>query len=333
LKSPDIPSSEKTRLETLVTLNILDTFAEERFDRLTRIAKHTFNVSSAVVSLVDHDRQWFKSTAGIDACETPREVSFCGHAINGSDVLYVRDTHEDERFSDNPLVTGEPQIRFYAGHPIKAINGEILGTLCIFDDKPREFSQQDAALLKDLAAVVEREISIVDIATMDELTKIPNRRGFLLFAQQGLDFSTRHGYPATLVYMDIDNFKAINDQYGHHEGDKALISFANQIKSTFRASDIFGRVGGDEFVVLLGDSSRAQANQAIEKFKCIIDEYNINSRNEYAISFSCGSVKYDPLEHDSLESMMKDCDSIMYANKKLKSKVVPIDEYQGGISA
>jgi len=330
LKTPDIPQSENTRLETLKALNILDTSADERFDRLTRIAKKSFNVSAAVVSLVDHDRQWFKSTAGLDACETSREVSFCGHAINGDDVFIVSDTHKDERFVDNPLVTGEPFIRFYVGCPIKALNGENLGTLCLINDKPRGFTREDTEMIKDLGAIAEREISMLNIATMDDLTKIPNRRGFKLFAQQGLNFSTRHGYPATLVYFDIDDFKSINDQYGHDEGDKALISFANLMKDTFRTSDVIGRVGGDEFVVLLNDSSKQQADNAVAKFSNVLEEYNINSRNLYSISFSFGAVKFDPRKHESLQAMMKECDSIMYANKKLKNKVINLNEIRNG---
>jgi len=324
LKIPEIPQSESTRLETLKTLNILDTPAEERFDQITRIAKKSFNVSMALVSLVDENRQWFKSSVGTDTCETSREISFCGHAIHSDEVFIVPDTLKDERFEDNPLVIGEHGIRFYAGYPVKAFNGEKLGTLCLIDNKPRDLTEEEIETLKDLGAVVERELSMVKIATMDDLTNIPNRRGFMIYAQHGLSYSTQHGYPATLVYFDIDNFKSINDEFGHHEGDKALITFAKQMKDTFRGSDVYGRIGGDEFVVLLGDSSKDQADLAVKNFKKIIKVYNTNAQNEYDISFSYGAVKYDPIKHDSVEAMMAECDSIMYGNKKLKNKVVSI---------
>src|ERR1700752_1549332 len=113
--TPALPADENTRLDTLRALNILDTSPEERFDRLTRLAKRLFGVPIALVNLVDADRQWFKSCVGLSATETPRDISFCGHAILGDDILLVPDAGVDERFHDNPLVTGDPNIRFYAG--------------------------------------------------------------------------------------------------------------------------------------------------------------------------------------------------------------------------
>ena len=123
MKTPELPADERTRLEILRSLKILDTLPEERFDRLTRLARKLFDVPIALVSLVDVNRQWFKSSAGLDATETPREISFCGHAILGDDILVVSDTQLDERFHDNPLVTGGPAIRFYAGCPLTGANG------------------------------------------------------------------------------------------------------------------------------------------------------------------------------------------------------------------
>ncbi|MDO9199841.1 MAG: GAF domain-containing protein, partial [Hydrogenophaga sp.] len=133
MKPPDRPIDEKLRLQTLQSLHILNTHAEERFDRLTRMAKRIFGVPIALVSLVDANRQWFKSCIGLDASETPRDISFCGHAILGSEVFVIPDTAADPRFSDNPLVTGYPHIRFYAGCPLVAANGQKLGTLCVID--------------------------------------------------------------------------------------------------------------------------------------------------------------------------------------------------------
>ncbi|MGB5330714.1 MAG: GAF domain-containing protein, partial [Gammaproteobacteria bacterium] len=136
MKTPDFPANEKERLETLRSIDILDTDPEERFDRLTRMARRVFGVSIALVSMVDENRQWFKSKAGLDACETGRDISFCGHAILGNDVFVIENALEDERFADNPLVTGPPNIRFYAGVPLRYLNGSKLGTLCIIDQQP-----------------------------------------------------------------------------------------------------------------------------------------------------------------------------------------------------
>jgi len=159
MKKPEIPQNETQRLAALCALDVLDTPTEERFDRYTRIAQRHFGVPIALVSLVDTDRQWFKSRQGLGASETPREISFCGHAILSEDIFYIPDTLQDPRFADNPLVTSEPKIRFYAGAPLHAPNGQRIGTLCIIDDKPREFPTGELSILRDLADAVEAELN------------------------------------------------------------------------------------------------------------------------------------------------------------------------------
>ncbi len=151
MKTPDFPANEKERLKELRSLNILDTTPEERFDRLTRMVKRVFDVDIALVSLVDENRQWFKSRVGLEASETGRDISFCGHAILGNEVFVIEDTQNDERFHDNPLVTGPPNIRFYAGAPLRYMNGSKLGTLCIIDRKPVALDDEDMDLFLDLA--------------------------------------------------------------------------------------------------------------------------------------------------------------------------------------
>src|SRR5690242_11997132 len=136
MQAPAKPKDEEQRLETLRALNILDTVPEERYDRLTRLAKRLFDVPIALVSIIDEDRQWFKSSMGVDAKETSREISFCGHAILGDEILEVPDATKDERFNDNPLVIENPNIRFYAGCPLAVANGSKIGTLCLIDDHP-----------------------------------------------------------------------------------------------------------------------------------------------------------------------------------------------------
>ncbi|MDP4547668.1 GAF domain-containing protein [Marinobacter sp. MDS2] len=157
MKAPDYPSNEASRLAALQSTLLLDTPPEERFDRVTRLAAQLFDVPICLVSLVDSDRQWFKSCYGLDASETGRDISFCGHAILGPNVFVVEDTLTDERFADNPLVTGGPNIRFYAGAPLADLEGYRLGTLCLIDSTPRTFSEKQQQALRDFADVVERE--------------------------------------------------------------------------------------------------------------------------------------------------------------------------------
>ncbi|MBE1300569.1 MAG: GAF domain-containing protein [Alteromonadaceae bacterium] len=158
MKEPDFPDNEEQRLACLISLNVLDTPPEKRFDNITSECKERFSVPICLVSLVDSDRQWFKSRQGLDACETGRDISFCGHAINYSDILLVEDTLEDYRFKTNPLVQGEPDIRFYAGAPL-TINKEYrIGTLCCIDRVPRYFTDEDLKDLRKFADQVEREL-------------------------------------------------------------------------------------------------------------------------------------------------------------------------------
>lgn len=317
MKKPDIPLDEQARLETLRSLNILDSQPEERFDRLTRMAKRIFGVPIALVSLVDKDRQWFKSCAGLDARETSRDISFCGHAINGRDVFIIPDALADQRFADNPLVVGDPNIRFYAGCPL-CLNGYRLGTLCLIDTVPRNFDKEDIDILRDLALMVERELAAVQLAILDELTNILNRRGFLVLARHSLNLCTRQNIAATLVFMDLDKFKPINDKFGHAEGDKALIAFAEQMKNCFRESDVFARLSGDEFVVLLANTSQQETVELVGRLHKLLDNYNCEADRGYSITFSHGIVEFDPETHPTIEELLASGDAVMYELKNAK---------------
>jgi phosphoribosyl 1,2-cyclic phosphodiesterase/GAF domain-containing protein len=154
-----LPENETARLAALDELEILDTAPEERYDRIARIASEAFEVPIALVSLVDRDRQWFKSCIGLDAKETPRDMAFCAHAILKDEVLIVPDAFLDPRFADNPLVTGESHVRFYAGCPLKLPDGNVMGTLCLIDTRPRQLDDRKINLLRDLGKLAELELS------------------------------------------------------------------------------------------------------------------------------------------------------------------------------
>jgi diguanylate cyclase (GGDEF)-like protein len=316
---PAIPSDEDFRINTLLALNLLDTPPEERFDRLTRIAKRLFDVPIVLVSLVDAHRQWFKSAQGVDVQETPRDVSFCGHAI-ASDlpVLLVPDTLQDERFFDNPMVVGPPHVRAYMGWPLRAANGSKLGTLCIKDTKPRTFSDEDLLLMSDLASIVEQEISTYQMATVDELTRLQNRRGFLVMAQHALALAARKATPCCLVFFDLDKFKAINDNFGHAEGDKALVAFAQQMQRSFRDADILARLGGDEFVVLLLDCPHALAQVIVDRLLAGLERRNQVSHSGYPIECSYGIVRVVLEARESVDVLLARADALMYENKRNK---------------
>ncbi len=154
----DPVTREKRRLAALERLAIMDTGSEERFDRLINLARRFYDAPIALFSLLDEKRQWFKSKRGLDVSETPRCVAFCDHAIRQDSVFVVPDATKDERFCNNPLVTGEPHIRFYAGMPVREPGGFKMGTLCIIDRKPRDIPEHELDVLRALASLIEDEV-------------------------------------------------------------------------------------------------------------------------------------------------------------------------------
>ncbi|CAH9050476.1 hypothetical protein PSECIP111951_00200 [Pseudoalteromonas holothuriae] len=157
MKKPEQPANEPLRIQTLNQLGILDSEPDPKLDRLTEFVAHVFCVPVALISLVDSDRQWFKSKVGLEACQTGRDISFCGHAILSPDVFVVSNALTDASFKDNPLVVGPPYIRFYAGAPLIHKNGSALGTLCLIDIEPRAFDDDDIKVLREVADKVMAE--------------------------------------------------------------------------------------------------------------------------------------------------------------------------------
>lgn len=307
-----IPDDEQARVKSLHTLGVLDTPPEERFDRLTRVARRLFDVPIALVSLVDRDRQWFKSHMGLDVEETPREHSFCAHAILDETLMVVPDATRDERFRSNPLVTGSPEIRFYAGAPVRGPDGHPLGTLCVISHEPREFEEADAVALRDLAEMVEQELRTMALATTDDLTGLSNRRGFEAIATQTLAVCRRVNRPATMLLFDLDGFKAINDTLGHAAGDRLLVRFAQQLLATFRDSDVIARLGGDEFGVLLS----AAVAEDVQRPLALLAEMLDATDGAVGVAFSVGAATYDPARHDTLGQLVEEADAKMYEDKK-----------------
>ncbi|HZV98900.1 MAG TPA: sensor domain-containing diguanylate cyclase [Methylophilaceae bacterium] len=316
MKAPAKPANEQMRLDMLRSLHILDSPPEERFDRITRLAKRLFGVPIVLVTLVDADRQWFKSAIGLDMRETSREISFCSHAILSDEILTVRDAAQDERFNDNPLVTETPNIRFYAGCPLAIENGSKLGTLCLIDREPRDFNEEDRALLRDLAHMVEQEIAAMQLATIDGLTLLSNRRGFENLSRHAMNICRRQEKPACLLFFDLNHFKQVNDRYGHAEGDEALVTFSKILKDVFRESDVIGRLGGDEFVVLLTDTAKSQSPVVLQRLQHAIDTHNHSAQRGYDLAFSVGAVEYDAEMHHSVGELLQEADTLMYQSKR-----------------
>ncbi len=309
---------EENRLLSLYSMGILDTKSEERFDRLTRIATKLFDVPIALVSLIDRDRQWFKSCYGLKIKETDRSDSFCTIAVDLSEPLIVPDASLDPRFKENKLVKNDPYIRFYAGHPVRLPDSEIAGTICIIDTEPRVLTRDDFLLLKDLAEIVEDEFRIINEATTDPLTGICNRRSFALMTDESLRKAKKKKKTFCVLIIDLDNFKPINDNLGHSEGNEVLCNFADMLEDLSSSKSVVARLGGDEFGVLLPESTYKEAEEFLHKLRAGITSYNLNSQKKYNIDFSAGIIEYDEKIHTERSAIMQDADERMYEIKKGK---------------
>jgi GAF domain-containing protein len=164
--SAPLPENEALRLGHLRTLNIVQTPRDEKFDRITRVLCRIFDTSFAAITLIEEKTQWFKSIQGLEITHTPRDTSFCAHALLSDDSLIVPDALQDPRFANNPFVCGEPYVRFYAGHPLTVAPNIRLGALCVFDSKPRDFSLEDQQFLRDFAETTAQSLNMPLLSTL-----------------------------------------------------------------------------------------------------------------------------------------------------------------------
>lgn len=457
---------EERRLATLGRYGVLDTPPEQAFDDLTRLAAQVLGMPIALVSLVDRDRQWFKSRVGVDVCSTPRDLAFCAHAIHSDEVMVVEDARLDPRFASNPLVTGELGIRFYAGAPLIADDGSALGTLCVIDRQPHHFTvaQRDTlallarqvmaqltllkqsrhleSLLSDLQnrtqmlsqlsnrvpgviyqyqrlpdgsscfpyasermwdmfevhpedtlldasgviarihpqdlegvlssietsyngllpwrhefrvvlpqqgtkwrfgdAVPERQPDgnvlwhgfITDIterrlhqerthrlAYYDPLTNLPNRRLLIDRLERELAHLRRCGRLGALLFIDLDNFKQINDARGHAVGDDLLKQVAQRLTNVLRQDDTVARLGGDEFVVQVGnldpdvEVAARQARLVAEKVRTVLEARYEVAGFPYSSTGSIGLTLFPRGDATTVDDLLREADTAMYRAK------------------
>lgn len=309
---------EARRLAALRALSILDTANDERFDRITRLAQRLFGTQAAQVNLVDENRVWFKSSLGFGGTEAERDLSFCSHTILRSEATVVWDARNDPRFADNPYVLDDPKIRFYAGQPIVAPGGEPVGTLCVFDDAPRDPGDIDEGVLGDLAAMAEAEIASLSLAIGDELTGLSNRRGFEMLGERLLSASRRMGLPLTVVFADLDKLKMINDRFGHDAGDRALKETAVLLEEVLRRSDLIARLGGDEFCAILAGAESDAADSALSRMETELEKRNAATKEPFELSLSVGMATAQPDSEVSLADLLARADAAMYEAKRRK---------------
>jgi diguanylate cyclase (GGDEF)-like protein len=309
------PAGEDARLEALNRYEVLDTNPEESFDKITQLVKTFLDMPMAMVSLIDRDRQWFKSRQGVTKIETPRSISFCTHTIQNSQPLIVNDALADPRFSNSPLVVGEPHVRFYAGVPLRSRDGYNVGALCAMDTKVRELSSDHLLVLEKLAALVVDALELKARAFTDSLTGVMTRRAFDEQAVREMARAKRYNESLSCALIDIDHFKSINDAYGHGIGDLTLKRIAATCASEIRTCDYIGRIGGEEFALLLPETVLATAIDVAERLRRTVEATAIEvSGGTIRVTVSIGVAASD--RQDDTKALIKRTDMALYDAKK-----------------
>ncbi|MBH3341962.1 sensor domain-containing diguanylate cyclase [Pseudomonas mendocina] len=329
--SVPIPPNEAERQEALDRMELLDTPADPYLDALTRLARDLFQVRMALVSLVDRDRQWFKSRQGLDAAETPRSLSYCSQAVLRNEPLIVEDSQADVRFARTELARNTPDVRFYAGWPLHNADGLPLGTLCLADPKPRAFGKQDIFKLRDLAYLAEHYLHLQHCSQqasdlrdalsreqrkgmLDALTQLWNRAGLLHFLPLEQAAAERHQLRLGLIYCDLDHFKQVNDRYGHDGGDHVLWESARRMSAAVRPQDVVTRNGGEEFVILTQVHDEQELLQIAERIRLAIASQPMQLENaelEQTASLGCTLLGV----RESAMDALKRADQALYRAK------------------
>jgi diguanylate cyclase len=347
MQTPPIPDNERQRLSSLRALHILDTPPEERFDCITRLAKEFFGVPIALITLVEEKRQWFKSVIGLAVRETAREVSFCAHAMLTRELFIIPDALADERFADNPDVTGGPRIRFYAGCPLYTLDGSALGTLCIIDRQPRELSISDQQVLRALGTWVETKINEVAInplcqgesgvhvdaesterttmltmlqyqARHDPLTELPNS---LLFREQVEEalLATAPGESCALIVLGLERFKEVNNTFGYHQGNLVLLLISTRLCQVVATSGMLARFNGNKFALLLPKSGEEKAATVVQALLKAFEEPFTVAGMQMQIALSIG-VAFSPLHGNNAEELFRRAIIAMYEARHARSR-------------
>lgn len=316
--------TEEERLTAVERYDILDTPPEPAFDRIATLVRLIFGVETSIVSLIDAHRQWYKASEGTPLKEVPIGETFCRYAMPGTDAMIVPDASQDERFCDSPHVTADHGVRFYASMPLTTEDGHNIGTICAIDSQPRQFSVRELEIFRELARIVMSEMELRRLATTDGLTGVSTRRAFKEDAEKYVALARRHRSQLSAITFDIDRFKAINDTYGHAAGDVVLKAVARAVEPILRQSDIFGRLGGEEFGVILPDADANAAMAVAEKLRHALLELRFpGSRPALLVSASFGVASFDP-GADDYDSLMLKADEALYEAKRTgRNKSVP----------
>ncbi len=252
---------ELERLRTLERSGLLDHPEDPALQRLVRLTATVMETPVALISLVDHDRQWFLAKHGLDAKETPRAISFCTHTIDGDSPLVVPDAQQDPRFYNNPLVTTQPHIRFYAGCPLKGENGHKLGALCVIDTNPRKISNSHLQLLEDLREIVNRELDVRHKLALHRNGIAANKPLFCDVLQRELRRAAQDQIPLSLIGLACDHHQEVCGALGVNHTLRWLDSICKICADHTAKADLIGLINQQMLAVVLPGADREAALQ------------------------------------------------------------------------
>lgn len=331
--SRTVAGTATLKLANLHTLDAFYTPLEERFERITRLGKNALGVPIVAITVIQDQRQWFKSVIGLQITELPVEESLCTEVIAERKPRIAEDALDDLVLMSKKLVCRKPKVRFYAGHPLFDYEGQVIGTFCAMDLKTRKVDMVFRQTIADLADMAQRELFSVELsnahsaliaklgearrqAMFDSLTRLWNRRGGESLLQAALKESVHHKHAVGLIMADIDDFKQVNDRFGHGMGDQVLRKVASTIVAAVRPQDIVSRYGGDEFLVIVRDVNERDLSEIAARICEKIHELPIRTRKgTIPASVSIGLVLRSQSGPMSPAALMESADQALYASK------------------
>lgn len=286
-----LPLDEKCRVERVRVSGLLDTPAEERFDRIARLAARVSGCPIACISLVDERREWFKAVVGWGHPQIARNASFGSHVVAAGERVIIEDLRSDRRFADHPFVLQEPSLGAYAGIPLAADDGSVVGVLAVMDTRPRRSGELDLESLGDLAAIAASEMGVnrfsrsqlelagaprsQEVLRIDPLTRLWNRSALLEILDRELLHASDPGQPLSALAIDVDRLRWINDRHGHETGDRVLSDIARTLRASVRPYDSVARIGGEEFAVLMPGATTEVAMAVADRIRISIARTSI----------------------------------------------------------
>lgn len=331
--------SDPARLAMLRASGLLDGAEDIVLDRLARLVTRLLRVPISLVSLVNDEGQHFPGLSGLGgragaARGTPLTHSLCKRVVESDAPVVLDDLDADERDAAQPARV-DLGVVAYAGVPLRSSAGLTLGALCAIDTKAVPWSAEQIEILEDLATAAVAEIELRatlsalaaahekmrEQALHDPLTGLQNRRGFSEAARQHMALCKRSEIPFVLCALDLNDFKTINDRFGHDAGDAALVEMAALLKRTFRDSDILCRAGGDEFIVLVSATPASEILTVQNRVESALARRNASLPREIPLSSSIGSAAWSPDSHCSFSDLLRVADEAMYDHKR-RTKVL-----------